>query len=112
MINMMALYIIGTLFAIMLIIGYFYRVYENTQCKKEGIKQDKCPNFKEPHKFYYLIKWWSILDKNHPFSNNVYSNGDVSQVRKIIKKLRKRYGATLNYVVYEQRDLTDFIDWE
>ncbi len=108
----MAIFFIATIIVILTVAGFIYIALEKIWDKTVNIKQDKCPNFKEPHKFYYLIKWWSILDENHPFSNNVYSNGDVSRVRKIIKKLRKRYGATLNYVVYEQRDLTNFIDWE
>lgn len=65
---MIALYIIGTLFAIMLIVSYFYRVYENIRCKKEGIKQDKCPNFHKIPKFYYYIEWNSRLDKKFPRS--------------------------------------------
>ena len=108
---MIALYIIGTLFAIMLIVSYFYRVYENTRCKKENIKQDKCPNFHKTPKLYY-IKWNSRLDKKFPRYNRIIVDGDVSKVRKRIKKLRKKYKDFFFYFVYEERDLTDFIDWE
>lgn len=110
MINMIALYIIGTLFAIILIVSYFYRVYENTRCKKEGIKQDKCSNFTETLKFYYLIEWRSIYAKTFPYYNRIIVDGDVSKVRKQINKLRKKYKKSLTYKVYEQRNLTDFID--
>lgn len=96
----------------MLIVSYFYRVYENTRCKKEGIKQDKCPNFKETPKFYYLIEWRSIYAKTFPYYNRIIVDGDVSKVRKRIKKLRKKYKKSLTYKVYEQRNLTDFIGWE
>lgn len=113
---MIALYIIGTLFAIMLIVSYFYRVYENTRCKKEGIKQDKCSNFTETFtetpKFYYLIEWRYAYSKTFPQYNKILVGGDVSEVRKQIKELRKKYKDGLKYMVYEQRDLTDFIDWE
>ena len=109
---MIALYIIGTLSVIMLIVSYFYRVYENTRCEKEGIKQDKCTNLTKTAKFYYLIEWSSRLDKKFPQYNRIIVDGDVSEVRKRIKKLRKKYKDFLDYAVYEQRDLTNFIDWE
>ena len=116
MINMIVLYIIGTLSVIMLIVSYFYRVYENTRCKKEGIKQDKCSNFTktftETPKFYYLIEWSSVYAKTFPYYNRIIVDGDISEVRKRIKKLRKKYKDSFAYVVYEQRDLTNFIDWE
>ena len=79
--------------------------------QRMGIKQDKCPNFKETPKLYY-IKWNSRLDKKFPRYNRIIVDGDVSKVRKRIKKLRKKYKDFLDYAVYEERDLTDFIDWE
>lgn len=62
--------------------------------------------------FYYLIEWRSIYAKTFPHYNRIIVDGDVSKVRKQIKKLRKTYKESLNYKVYEQRDLTDFISWE
>lgn len=76
------------------------------------MKQDKCSNFIETPKFYYLIEWRYSYSKTFSDYNRIIVDGDVSKVRKQIKKLRKKYKESLNYKVYERRDLTDFISWE
>ena len=97
---------------ILMIAGFTYIILENTLCKKEGIKQDKCSNFTGTPKFYYSLWWQAPEDLEYPLWDNEKIYGDVSEVRKRIKKLRKKYKDFLDYAVYEQRDLTDFIDWE
>lgn len=95
-----------------MVAGFTYIVYVKIWDKKENIKQDKCSNFTETPKFYYLIEWRSIYAKTFPYYNRIIVDGDVSKVRKQINKLRKKYKKSLTYKVYEQRNLTDFIDWE
>ena len=109
---MMTIFCIGIIIVILMIAGFTYIVLEKIWNKKMNIKQDKCSNFTETPKFYYLIEWSSIYAKTFPNYNIIIVDGDVSKVRKQIKKLRKKYKESLNYKVYERRDLTDFISWE
>lgn len=111
MINMILIGFIGLL--AMLIAGIVgFACINVKKLQRMGIKQDKCPNFKETPKFYYLIEWRSIYAKTFPYYNRIIVDGDVSEVRKQINKLRKKYKKSLTYKVYEQRNLTDSIDWE
>lgn len=109
---MMIIFCIGIIIVILMIAGFTYIVLEKIRNGKMNIKQDKCSNFTETPKFYYLIEWSSIYAKTFPNYNIIIVDGDVSKVRKQIKKLRKKYKESLNYKVYERRDLTDFISWE
>ena len=96
-----------------MVAGFTYIVFEKKfGMKKVNIKQDKCSSFTETPKFHYIIEWRSIYAKTCPYYNRIIVDGDVSKVRKQIKKLRKSYKESLSYKVYEQRDLTDFISWE
>ena len=107
---MIALLIIGGLLVITIIVSIFYIISENYICKRDNIKQEhiaqNSPNF------IYRIEFRSILNEHYPFPGKIYIDGDVSAVRKRIRKLRKSYGSTLNYEVYEERNLTNSIDWE
>lgn len=109
---MMTIFCIGIIIVILMVAGFTYIVLEKIWSKKVNIKQDKCSNFTETPKFNYLIEWSSIYAKTFPYYNIIIVDGDVSKVRKQIKKLRKKYKESLNYKVYERRDLTDFISWE
>lgn len=111
---MMTIFCIGIIIVILMIAGFTYIVLEKNLDGKMNIKQDKCSNFTETPKlyYYYLIEWRSIYAKTFPYYNRIIVDGDVSKVRKQIKKLRKKYKESLNYKVYEQRDLTNFINWE
>lgn len=97
---------------ILIVAGFTYIVYVKIWDRKENIKQDKCSNFTETPKFYYSLWWQAPEDLEYPLWDNEKIYGDISEVRKKIKQLRKKYKDTLKYIVYEQRDLTDFIDWE
>ena len=114
MIDMMTIFCIGIIIiiVILMVAGFTYIVFEKIWDEKMNIKQDKCSNFTETPKFNYLIEWRSIYAKTCPYYNRIIVDGDVSKVRKQIKKLRKNYKESLSYKVYEQRDLTDFISWE
>ena len=109
---MMTIFCIGIIIVILMIAGFTYIVFEKIWNKKVNMKQDKCSNFIETPRFYYLIEWRSIYAKTFPYYNRIIVDGGVSKVRKQIKKLRKKYKESLNYKVYERRDLTDFISWE
>ena len=108
----MTIFCIGIIIVILMVAGFTYIVFEKIWNKKMNIKQDKCSSFTETPKFHYIIEWRSIYAKTCPYYNRIIVDGDVSNVRKQIKKLRKNYKESLSYKVYEQRDLTDFISWE
>lgn len=108
----MTIFCMSIIIVILMVAGFTYIVFEKIWDEKMNIKQDKCSNFTKTSKLYYLIEWRSIYAKTFPYYNRIIVDGDVSKVRKQIKKLRKNYKESLSYKVYEQRDLTDFIDWE
>lgn len=113
---MMTTFCIGIIIIILMVAVFYYIVSEKIWDEDVNIKQDKCSNFTETFtenpKFYYLIQWRYAYSKTFPQYNKILVGGDVSEVRKQIKELRKKYKDGLKYMVYEQRDLTDFIDWE
>lgn len=112
MINMMTIFYIGIIIVILIVAGFTYIVFEKIWDEKVNIKQNKCSNFTETPKFYYLIEWRYAYSKTFPQYNKILVGGDVSEVRKQIKELRKKYKDGLKYMVYEQRVLTNFINWE
>lgn len=82
MINMMTIFCIGIIIVILIVAGFTYIVFEKIWDEKVNIKQNKCSNFTETPKFYYLIEWRSIYNKTFPYYNRIIVDGDVSKVRK------------------------------